>query len=173
MALVTPGPNPPPLRPTALRTTVFPGQNHCGYQWQRSRIIRWKWETGFVRLRVQICKVLGLGYHVYLQPFTAVRNFHNGRNIPEYMAPEGLVLFYRNVIGHVNQGFESMGRRVSNNEEAYTLGSRPPNCDHKCGVCRPCDAIQVPATTDHVRVQYANYEPEGWKCKCGTYFFNP
>lgn len=85
-----------------------------------------------------------------------------------------LVLF---ILFCVVKGIESMGRRVSNNEEAYKglgkLGSRPPNCDHKCGVCRPCDAIQVPSTTDHVRVQYANYEPEGWKCKCGTYFFNP
>ncbi|KAJ4950851.1 hypothetical protein NE237_027683 [Protea cynaroides] len=63
------------------------------------------------------------------------------------------------------------------NEEAYkdlsTLGSRPPNCEHKCGGCSPCEAIQVPTNTDHFVVQYANYEPEGWKCKCKTSFFNP
>ncbi|XP_058206597.1 EPIDERMAL PATTERNING FACTOR-like protein 3 [Rhododendron vialii] len=90
---------------------------------------------------------------------------------------QGYIFRPRREVLESKQGFESMGRRVSNNEEAYkgvgTLGSRPPNCDHKCGVCRPCDAIQVPATTDRVRVQYANYEPEGWKCKCGIYFFNP
>ncbi|KAI3902893.1 hypothetical protein MKX01_040120 [Papaver californicum] len=54
-----------------------------------------------------------------------------------------------------------------------TLGSRPPSCEHKCGGCVPCEAIQVPTTTDRVGIQYANYEPEGWKCKCGTTFFNP
>ncbi|XP_059636169.1 EPIDERMAL PATTERNING FACTOR-like protein 6 [Cornus florida] len=74
------------------------------------------------------------------------------------------------------QGGERM-ERVNRDEEAYkmlsALGSRPPNCEHKCGNCVPCNAIQVPTTTDHVGVHYANYEPEGWKCKCGTAFFNP
>ena len=54
-----------------------------------------------------------------------------------------------------------------------TLGSRPPNCNHKCQGCIPCDAVQMPTTTDHIGVQYANYVPEGWKCKCGSSFFNP
>ncbi|ERN15336.1 EPIDERMAL PATTERNING FACTOR-like protein 6 [Amborella trichopoda] len=53
------------------------------------------------------------------------------------------------------------------------LGSRPPRCDNKCGGCRPCEAIQVPTTTDHLHLHYANYEPEGWKCKCGASFYNP
>lgn len=53
------------------------------------------------------------------------------------------------------------------------LGSRPPNCKHKCGGCTPCIAIQVPRTTTHLEVQYTNYEPEGWKCKCGPTLFNP
>ncbi|KAK9131233.1 hypothetical protein Sjap_011720 [Stephania japonica] len=58
-------------------------------------------------------------------------------------------------------------------KELSTLGSRPPKCEHKCGRCSPCEAIQVPTTTDHVGVQYTNYEPEGWKCKCGPTFYNP
>nr|GMC61522.1 epidermal patterning factor-like protein 3 [Ipomoea batatas]GMD11966.1 epidermal patterning factor-like protein 3 [Ipomoea batatas]GMD86271.1 epidermal patterning factor-like protein 3 [Ipomoea batatas] len=55
------------------------------------------------------------------------------------------------------------------------LGSRPPNCEHRCGRCKPCVAIQVPTTSSrgHMGVQYANYEPEGWKCKCGTAVFEP
>ncbi|XP_077252316.1 EPIDERMAL PATTERNING FACTOR-like protein [Tasmannia lanceolata] len=75
------------------------------------------------------------------------------------------------------QGFngEKMEGRV--HEEVFkglgTLGSRPPSCDHKCGRCNPCEAIQVPTTTDRLGIQYANYEPEGWKCKCGGGFFNP
>ncbi|WOL08181.1 EPIDERMAL PATTERNING FACTOR-like protein 6 isoform X2 [Canna indica] len=54
-----------------------------------------------------------------------------------------------------------------------TLGSRPPSCDRKCGGCSPCTAIQVPATMNQQRTQYANYEPEGWKCKCGSSIYNP
>ncbi|KAK9142313.1 hypothetical protein Syun_011713 [Stephania yunnanensis] len=68
-------------------------------------------------------------------------------------------------------------RVVKSSEGEYrgvsTLGSRPPNCEHRCGGCIPCEAIQVPTTTDRLGVQYANYEPEGWKCKCGSKFFNP
>ncbi|KAK7281228.1 hypothetical protein RIF29_09016 [Crotalaria pallida] len=53
------------------------------------------------------------------------------------------------------------------------LGSTPPRCEHKCGGCNPCDPIQIPTTKDIIGVQYANYEPEGWKCKCGNSYFNP
>ncbi|KAI3979321.1 hypothetical protein MKX01_020529 [Papaver californicum] len=54
-----------------------------------------------------------------------------------------------------------------------TLGSRPPSCVHRCEGCIPCGAIQVPTRTDHLNVQYANYEPEDWKCKCGNALFDP
>lgn len=64
-------------------------------------------------------------------------------------------------------GYGETGKRVSK------LGSTPPRCEHKCGGCVPCDPIQIPTTTGHVGVQYANYEPEGWKCKCGTSYYNP
>ncbi|XVE54051.1 hypothetical protein DITRI_Ditri03aG0051400 [Diplodiscus trichospermus] len=76
------------------------------------------------------------------------------------------------------QGIESEGGVVYGSEETYSrmlgrLGSRPPNCQHKCGRCTPCVATQIPATSDKVGIQYTNYEPEGWKCKCGSTFFNP
>ncbi|XP_030457741.1 polygalacturonase [Syzygium oleosum] len=56
------------------------------------------------------------------------------------------------------------------------IGSSPPRCEHKCYGCTPCEATQVPATHNghaHVRVQYTNYEPEGWKCKCGPSLYSP
>ncbi|KAH7681974.1 hypothetical protein IHE45_05G092600 [Dioscorea alata] len=53
------------------------------------------------------------------------------------------------------------------------MGSRPPRCHYKCGSCSPCVAIQVPTTNGHLNPEYANYEPEGWMCKCGSAFFNP
>ncbi|CAD5188333.1 unnamed protein product [Musa acuminata subsp. malaccensis] len=69
------------------------------------------------------------------------------------------------------------GEGAAANADVYgrlaRAGSRPPSCVHKCGGCTPCTATQVPATTDHSRTQYANYEPEGWKCKCGSAFYNP
>ncbi|KAK4267273.1 hypothetical protein QN277_024073 [Acacia crassicarpa] len=56
------------------------------------------------------------------------------------------------------------------------IGSTPPICEHKCNGCSPCEAMQVPSTSrqhNHMRVQYANYEPESWKCKCGPSFYSP
>ncbi|GKV13981.1 hypothetical protein SLE2022_268940 [Rubroshorea leprosula] len=53
------------------------------------------------------------------------------------------------------------------------LGSRPPNCERKCRDCTPCVATQIPATSDRLGPEFTNYEPEGWKCKCGSSFFSP
>ncbi|KAJ1382215.1 Epidermal patterning factor protein [Sesbania bispinosa] len=65
---------------------------------------------------------------------------------------------------------EAYGRGVSK------IGSSPPSCEHKCYGCTPCEAIQVPSTSSrhsHMGIQYANYEPESWKCKCGPSFYSP
>ncbi|XP_022756436.1 EPIDERMAL PATTERNING FACTOR-like protein 6 [Durio zibethinus] len=75
------------------------------------------------------------------------------------------------------QGLESKGVGYGS-EETYSrmlvrLGSRPPNCQRKCGRCTPCVATQIPANSDKLGIQNTNYEPEGWKCKCGSTFFNP
>nr|KYP54303.1 hypothetical protein KK1_000488 [Cajanus cajan] len=56
------------------------------------------------------------------------------------------------------------------------VGSSPPSCENKCYGCVPCEAIQVPSTSirhNHLGIQYANYEPESWKCKCGPSFYSP
>ncbi|KAM6601649.1 hypothetical protein CsatA_021258 [Cannabis sativa] len=55
------------------------------------------------------------------------------------------------------------------------IGSSPPSCEHKCYGCVPCEAIQVPTTSrhNHIGIQYANYEPEDWKCKCGLSLYSP
>ncbi|XP_004486842.1 uncharacterized protein [Cicer arietinum] len=80
-----------------------------------------------------------------------------------------------------------MAREISKGEkmkEAYDreieisskIGSSPPSCEHKCYGCTPCEAIQVPSTSSrrsHLGIQYANYEPESWKCKCGPSFYSP
>ncbi|GAB2222257.1 hypothetical protein Drorol1_Dr00013464 [Drosera rotundifolia] len=68
-------------------------------------------------------------------------------------------------------------RQNTKGEEGYKeekkIGSRPPSCENKCYGCSPCDAIQVPTISVHYSVQYANYFPEGWKCKCGHSFYTP
>ncbi|KAK7402257.1 hypothetical protein VNO78_14377 [Psophocarpus tetragonolobus] len=71
-----------------------------------------------------------------------------------------------------------MGREVKADvmEEVSKIGSSPPSCEHKCYGCTPCEAIQVPSTSSrrsHLGVQYANYEPESWKCKCGPSLYSP
>ncbi|KAH9613355.1 hypothetical protein KSS87_004975 [Heliosperma pusillum] len=55
----------------------------------------------------------------------------------------------------------------------YQLGSRPPTCEHKCDGCNPCMAIKVPTITGRLGIQFANYEPESWKCKCGPSVYSP
>ncbi|KAM6583477.1 hypothetical protein CsatB_010479 [Cannabis sativa] len=74
-------------------------------------------------------------------------------------------------------GFDWLKGNGNEIEEEYRslsrLGSRPPNCVHKCEGCFPCDPVQIPATANRIGIQIANYEPEGWKCKCGASLFNP
>ncbi|KAF1882518.1 hypothetical protein Lal_00002696 [Lupinus albus] len=56
------------------------------------------------------------------------------------------------------------------------IGSSPPSCEHKCYGCTPCEAIQVPRTNRrniNLGIQYTNYEPESWKCKCGVSLYSP
>ncbi|XP_042021725.1 EPIDERMAL PATTERNING FACTOR-like protein 6 [Salvia splendens] len=67
---------------------------------------------------------------------------------------------------------EGVVEREGKYKQLKKLGSKPPSCEHKCYGCKPCEAIQVPTTT-HFGVLYTNYEPEGWKCKCGPTFYSP
>ncbi|XP_051127262.1 EPIDERMAL PATTERNING FACTOR-like protein 1 [Andrographis paniculata] len=83
--------------------------------------------------------------------------------------------------------------------EKTRLGSTPPSCHNKCNECDPCMAVQVPTLPgrDGVRRssagpektmadlessatqwaaagnRYSNYKPLGWKCRCGSRFYNP
>ncbi|KAK7294369.1 hypothetical protein RJT34_17258 [Clitoria ternatea] len=73
---------------------------------------------------------------------------------------------------------EGMSRTTQKayDREVSKIGSSPPSCEHKCYGCVPCEAIQVPSTSSrrsHLGIQYANYEPESWKCKCGPSFYSP
>ncbi|GMI91759.1 epidermal patterning factor like 3 [Hibiscus trionum] len=76
------------------------------------------------------------------------------------------------------QSMERTGAINGEGENKLGIGSSPPNCEHKCYGCTPCEPIQVPTTTSiskriNVGLQYANYEPESWKCKCGPFFYSP
>lgn len=79
-------------------------------------------------------------------------------------------------------------KRVLSTELRNRIGSRPPLCRDKCNACHPCEPVQVPTPVSSSRssksdqqrpaptkmhVDYSNYQPEGWKCKCGSGFFNP
>ncbi|KAE8656245.1 EPIDERMAL PATTERNING FACTOR-like protein 3 [Hibiscus syriacus] len=74
------------------------------------------------------------------------------------------------------QSMERSGAINGEGENKARIGSSPPNCEHKCYGCTPCEAVQVPSTISkriHVGPEYANYEPESWKCKCGPSFYSP
>ncbi|XP_019442594.1 PREDICTED: EPIDERMAL PATTERNING FACTOR-like protein 6 [Lupinus angustifolius] len=75
------------------------------------------------------------------------------------------------------EGLMNIKAMLETRKEAYDkgvskIGSSPPNCENKCYGCVPCEAIQVPSKS-HLGIQYANYEPESWKCKCGISFYSP
>ncbi|KAL1340754.1 hypothetical protein HN51_027225 [Arachis hypogaea] len=75
-------------------------------------------------------------------------------------------------------GIEERKKQVRNERGGVSkIGSSPPICENKCYGCVPCEAIQVPNTSSnkrsHLGIQYTNYEPESWKCKCGPSFYSP
>ncbi|NP_001182827.1 EPIDERMAL PATTERNING FACTOR-like protein 6 [Zea mays] len=70
------------------------------------------------------------------------------------------------------------GEHAEQRQQLSRLGSRPPCCDRKCGACAPCKAVQVragagAAAERRLRPRCANYEPVGWKCRCGAAVFDP
>ncbi|GFP80536.1 epidermal patterning factor-like protein 6 [Phtheirospermum japonicum] len=50
-------------------------------------------------------------------------------------------------------------------------GSSPPQCDSKCGTCKPCKPVRVsvPPATPVIE----QYYPEVWRCKCGNKLYIP
>ncbi|KAI5066329.1 hypothetical protein GOP47_0018953 [Adiantum capillus-veneris] len=87
---------------------------------------------------------------------------------------------------------DAVARREELVEAEYTktvrtlrkrLGSRPPMCRDKCETCFPCEAVKMVPTpmiasttaSQHnmAHLDYSNYDPVGWKCKCGARIFNP
>ncbi|CAA0821146.1 EPIDERMAL PATTERNING FACTOR-like protein 3 [Striga hermonthica] len=76
-------------------------------------------------------------------------------------------------INHKSNEVKGIVENTSKYKEMKKMGSRPPSCEHKCYGCMPCEAIQVPTTNRVLGPQYTNYEPEGWKCKCGPTFYSP
>lgn len=70
-------------------------------------------------------------------------------------------------------GIEAGISKTKEEGNVSKIGSSPPSCEHKCYGCVPCEAIQVPSKSSHLGIQYANYEPESWKCKCGPSFYGP
>ncbi|XP_066313652.1 EPIDERMAL PATTERNING FACTOR-like protein 3 [Miscanthus floridulus] len=79
---------------------------------------------------------------------------------------------------HVGEDLQIDGGGHAEQQQLSRLGSRPPCCDRKCGACAPCTAVQVRAGAaaerePGLRPLCANYEPVGWKCRCGAAVFDP
>ncbi|GAV84922.1 hypothetical protein CFOL_v3_28364 [Cephalotus follicularis] len=118
-----------------------------------------------------VCWVSATSRH--LAPNNGLDNHQPGQSQESSLVNKGSKLIPK-------EGIKSMEGVVGLNDEAYSrglskIGSSPPSCEHKCYGCMPCEAIQVPTTSKHSQLglQYANYEPEGWKCKCGPSFYSP
>ncbi|KAK9075743.1 hypothetical protein SSX86_004072 [Deinandra increscens subsp. villosa] len=107
--------------------------------------------------------------HIMMSWVCARRNMH-------FAASSGLLNQGQILQSHrtpfVMQKKKGIGCSRAKEEEVLSrLGSRPPRCEHRCRGCEPCSPTQV--ATVRFGPQYANYEPEGWKCKCGSVFYNP
>ncbi|CAL5361206.1 unnamed protein product [Camellia sinensis] len=114
----------------------------------------------FVVIVLQIVSWAG----VTSRPFSA----NDGHGVPQPDTDQRTQ--NQQVTSSSKQGFESIEKSYEGEKK---IGSRPPSCENKCLGCKPCEAIQVPTNTGRVGVEYANYEPEGWKCKCGPSFYTP
>ncbi|KAH9614081.1 hypothetical protein KSS87_003168 [Heliosperma pusillum] len=58
------------------------------------------------------------------------------------------------------------------------IGSRPPRCQGRCYSCGGhCVAVQVPTVSvsnlEYARGESSDYKPITWKCKCGSFLFDP
>ncbi|CAN6462906.1 unnamed protein product [Victoria cruziana] len=51
------------------------------------------------------------------------------------------------------------------------IGSVPPTCRYKCGLCSPCRAVHVPIQPGWSSPM--EYYPEAWRCQCGNKLFMP
>ncbi|KAL0414484.1 UNVERIFIED_CONTAM: EPIDERMAL PATTERNING FACTOR-like protein 4 [Sesamum radiatum] len=51
------------------------------------------------------------------------------------------------------------------------LGSSPPSCRSKCGMCAPCRPVHVPIQPG--MSMPLEYYPEAWRCECGNKLFMP
>ncbi|CAN1162295.1 EPIDERMAL PATTERNING FACTOR-like protein 3 [Linum perenne] len=110
---------------------------------------------------------------------------HNQQASQAFLVAESTTHLSSTQDGIKGRETERGGARGGIDEAAYfsrrfgKLGSSPPSCEHKCYGCSPCEAIQVPTTSRRhssshaLRLNYSNYEPEGWKCKCGPSFYSP
>ncbi|KAI4329111.1 hypothetical protein L6164_021411 [Bauhinia variegata] len=107
------------------------------------------------------------------RPFPPTDSFsHSGQEVAPLPSPYALESRkgLKSIEGESEIMHKAYGRGASK------IGSSPPSCEHKCYGCSPCEAIQVPSTSSrrsHFHIQYANYEPESWQCKCGPSFYSP
>ncbi|KAI3463258.1 hypothetical protein Pfo_019921 [Paulownia fortunei] len=128
-------------------------------------------------MRAMLCSFLVLFLHMILS-LVGVSSRHFDPQDGFAFNNQGTVQNPRSlqITQSLNEGIKKRMELVEEpgaNKEINKIGSSPPSCEHKCYGCMPCEAIQVPTTTSLVGVQYTNYEPEGWKCKCGPAFYSP
>ncbi|CAM6034028.1 unnamed protein product [Sphagnum compactum] len=53
------------------------------------------------------------------------------------------------------------------------IGSSPPTCRGKCGLCQPCKPVHVIIAAPRVTITEQEYYPEVWRCQCGNMLYMP
>ncbi|XP_024361814.1 uncharacterized protein [Physcomitrium patens] len=65
------------------------------------------------------------------------------------------------------------GRMSSTSGRRGLVGSSPPTCRSKCGLCTPCKAVHVAISSPHGVISETEYYPEVWRCQCGNRYYMP
>ncbi|XP_041008328.1 EPIDERMAL PATTERNING FACTOR-like protein 4 [Juglans microcarpa x Juglans regia] len=69
------------------------------------------------------------------------------------------------------EGSGAVFERFGRSRRALGLGSSPPTCRSKCGMCLPCKPVHVPI---HPGLSTPlEYYPEAWRCQCRNKLFMP
>ncbi|XP_024358169.1 EPIDERMAL PATTERNING FACTOR-like protein 5 [Physcomitrium patens] len=89
-----------------------------------------------------------------------------GSQYQDSSPPSPRVASFRGNVKKIYRDGSIFGHRI-------LLGSAPPSCQGKCGLCVPCNPIHFSLGGPHGSISQQEYYPEVWRCKCGNHFFMP
>lgn len=67
----------------------------------------------------------------------------------------------------------SFYRKDGARNRRWLVGSSPPTCRMKCGICQPCKPVHVAIGSPRGEISETEYYPEVWRCQCGNKLYMP